>query len=55
MTSYICLILLSTATLHGEPWKRHVIDDSLRGADGTHLTCEERTNLGVIWFENPTR
>ena len=19
------------------------------------ITCEERTNLGVIWYENPTR
>ena len=40
---------------------RHVIDDSSRGADGVRLgdldviTCEERDNLGVVWYENPAR
>jgi hypothetical protein len=40
-----------------EPWARHVIDNTSRGADGDLdvLTCEERANLGVIWYENPTR
>ena len=38
------------------------MDDSLRElvsryADGDLdvVTCEERTNLGVVWYENPTR
>lgn len=61
---------LSARTLDiNGPWKMHPISGRREGikfdrletldldADGDLdvLTCEERDNLGVIWYENPTR
>lgn len=62
------VVLLSFSQLAASAaWVRHTIDDISEGADGVRLaningdgdldviTCEEAHNLGVIWYENPTR
>src|SRR5262245_39159455 len=33
----LCLLALCGKTAAAEPWRRHVIDDSSRGADGVRL------------------
>ena len=33
----LACVLLSTALASAEPWRRHVVDDSSRGADGVRL------------------
>ena len=69
MTLLVMLAAVSIqASLGGGPeWVRHAIDDTSRGADGVKLadvegdgdldvlTCEERDQLGIIWYENPQR
>jgi len=49
----------------GPTWTRHTIDAGSRGADGIRLAdangdvdvlaCEEIENLGVFWYENPSK
>ena len=34
--------------MHGDPWKRHVIDDSSSGADGTRL-ADVATFVRFAW------
>ena len=60
-------ISLEVVLVPGVPWRRHTIDATSRGADGVKLgdfnrdglpdivTCEERDQLGVVWYENPSK
>lgn len=52
--AWLCLIGVGLIT-NGEPWARHKIDHTSRGAAGDLdvIVCEEREGLGVIWYENP--